>query len=105
MAWIYVLVAAAFEVAWAVGLKYSGGLTHPGPAAATVAAMLASFLFLALGVRTLPVGTAYAVWTGIGTAGTAVLGMWLFGEPREALRLGCIVLILLGVAGLRLTSG
>ncbi|MDP9347687.1 MAG: multidrug efflux SMR transporter [Gemmatimonadota bacterium] len=105
MAWIYVLVAAAFEVAWAVGLKYSGGLTRPGPAAATVAAMLASFFFLALGVRTLPVGTAYAVWTGIGTAGTAVLGMWLFGEPREALRLGCIVLILLGVAGLRLTSG
>lgn len=103
MAWIYVLVASVFEVAWAVGLKYTDGLSRLWPTVATVAAMLASFLFLSLGVRALPVGTAYAVWTGIGAAGTAVLGMLLFGESREAVRIVCLLLIVAGVVGLRLT--
>ena len=104
MAWVYVLIASVFEVAWAVGLKYTDGLTRPGPTVATVLAMLASFVFLSLGVRTLPVGTAYAVWTGIGAAGTAALGVWLFGEARDPLRVLCILLIVAGVAGLRLTA-
>lgn len=104
MPWIYVLIASVFEVFWAVGLKYTHGFSRPLPTVATVAAMLASFWFLSLGVRSLPVGTAYAVWTGIGAAGTALLGMWLFGESREAVRLVCIALIVAGVVGLRLTA-
>ena len=104
MGWIYVLIASVFEIGWAVGLKYTEGFSRPGPTAATVAAMLASFVFLSMGVRTLPVGSAYAVWTGIGAAGTALLGMWLFGESREAVRLACIALIVAGVVGLRVTA-
>lgn len=104
MPWIYVLIASVFEVSWAVGLKYTHGLSRPLPTVATVVAMLLSFWFLSLGVRSLPVGTAYAVWTGIGAAGTALLGMWLFGESREAVRIACIALIVAGVVGLRLTA-
>lgn len=104
MAWIYLIVAGVFEIAWAVGLKYTEGFTRPLPTALTVVAMIASFAFLGVALRTLPLGTAYAVWTGIGTAGTVVLGIMLLGEPIEPLRLGCIALIVSGVVGLKVLS-
>jgi len=104
MAWIYLVIAGLFEVAWAIGLKYTEGFTRPWPSLGTVAAMAVSFWLLALSLNTLPVGTAYAVWTGIGAVGTAVLGIWLFGEPRHPMRLACILLIVAGIAGLKLTS-
>lgn len=104
LAWTYLLIAAVFEVTWAVLLKYTQGLTRLWPSVGTIVAMLASFYFLALAVRTLPVGTAYAVWTGIGAVGTAILGMILLGEPRDALRLVCIALIVAGAVGLRVLS-
>jgi len=104
MAWIYLLVAGLLEVGWAIGLKYSQGFTQIVPSVATVAMMIASFAFLGLALRTLPLGTAYAVWTGIGTMGTGLLGILLFQEPAGALRLGCIALIMAGVVGLRLLT-
>ena len=105
MAWIYVLIAGLLETGWAIGLKYTEGWTKLGPSIVTVIGMIASFYFLSLALRTLPLGTAYAVWTGIGAVvGTVVLGMALFGEPVEALRLTCIGLILAGVVGLRVVS-
>jgi quaternary ammonium compound-resistance protein SugE len=94
MAWIYLLFAGLLEVAWAIGLKYTEGFTRPWPTAATVAAMVASVILLGLALRTLPVGTAYAVWTGIGAVGVALLGIVLFGESASAARLACIGLIL-----------
>lgn len=104
MAWSYLIIAGLFEVAWAVGLKYTEGFTRLWPSLGTVAAMGVSFWLLALALNTLPMGTAYAVWTGIGAVGTALLGIWLFGEPRDALRIACILLIVAGIAGLKLTS-
>jgi quaternary ammonium compound-resistance protein SugE len=104
MAWIYLLVAGLFEVVWAVGLKYTEGFSKLWPSLGTVGAMAVSFWLLALSLTTLPVGTAYAVWTGIGAVGTAALGIVLFGEPRDLLRLLCILLIVAGIAGLKLTS-
>lgn len=104
MAWMHLLIAGLFEVAWAIGLKYSDGLTRLWPSLATGAAMLVSLFFLSLALRTLPVGTGYAVWTGIGAVGTAVLGIVLFGEPRTAARLACIALIVVGILGLKLTA-
>jgi quaternary ammonium compound-resistance protein SugE len=104
MAWIWLAIAGLLEVAWAVGLKYTEGFTRPWPAALTVAAMAGSVYFLALAVRVIPIGTGYAVWTGIGAVGVAVLGMILFGEPRTLLRVGCILLIVAGIAGLKLAS-
>lgn len=101
MSWIILLIAGLFEIVWVVGLKASGGFTRSWPSARTLAAMLVSFLLLSQALKTLPVGTAYAVWTGIGTAGAAIYGMIYFGEPREAWRMACIVLILTGIAGLR----
>lgn len=103
MAWVILFVAGVFEVAWAVGLKFTAGLTRLWPSVLTVAGGLTSFVLLAQAARTLPIGTAYAVWTGIGAVGTALLGMLLFDEPRNALRLGCILLIVAGIVGLRLT--
>ena len=105
MAWLVLFIAGIFEVGWAVGLKYSEGFTRPGPTLATVAALLTSMGLLGIAVRTLPLGTAYAVWTGVGTVGTAVLGILLFREPATAARLFCIALIVAGIAGLRLTTG
>ena len=102
MAWTYLLIAGVLEVAWAVGLKYTEGFTRLWPSLWTAAAMVLSMFLLALAVRTLPVGTAYAVWTGIGAVGTVLLGMLLFGEPREAGRIVCVALIVAGVVGLRL---
>lgn len=104
MAWIYLVIAGLLEVGWAIGLKYTEGWTKLGPSVVTVIGMIASFYFLSQALRTLPLGTAYAVWTGIGAVGTVVLGMALFGEPVEALRLTCIGLILAGVVGLRMVS-
>lgn len=104
MAWIILLLAGLLEIAWAVGLKISDGLTRPGAAALTIAAMIASMALLAVAVRTLPLGTAYAVWTGIGAVGTVLLGIVLFGESTSAVRLGCIALIVVGILGLHLTE-
>ena len=104
MAWVYLFVAGLFEVGWAIGLKYTEGFTKLWPSLGTLAAMVVSFLFLAEALKTIPVGTGYAVWTGIGAVGTAILGIVLFGESREIVRLLCIVLIIGGIAGLKLTS-
>ncbi len=104
MAWIYLFIAGLFEVGWAVGLKYTEGFTRPWPTLWTVAAMIVSLTLLGLALRTLPLGTAYAIWTGTGTAGTVILGIWLFGEPADALRLACIGLIVAGIVGLKLVS-
>ena len=104
MPWLILVIAGLLEVGWAVGLKLSGGLTRPWPAAATIATMVLSMWLLAIAVRTLPVGTAYAVWTGIGTVGTALVGIAILGEPATLLRLACIALIVAGIAGLKLLS-
>lgn len=104
MDWIILLVAGLFEIVWAVGLKYSEGFSRPLPSVITIVSMVISMALLAVALRTLPVGTAYAVWTGIGVVGTAVFGIVLLGEPAEALRLLCIGLIVSGVIGLRLVS-
>ncbi len=102
MPWIYLAIAGLFEVAWAVGLKYTEGFTRLVPSLLVGAAMIASMGLLGLAVRHLPIGTAYAVWTGIGTLGAAVFGMLVLGEPAGALRLGCIGLIAAGIVGLKL---
>lgn len=104
MAWTLLLVAALLEVGWASGLKYTEGFTRPGPTVLVVIALTASMILLALAARTLPIGTAYAVWTGIGTAGTALLGMYLFGESASPVRLFCIGMIIAGVFGLKLAG-
>lgn len=104
MAWFVLLIAGLCEVAWAVGLKYSEGFSRLLPSIGTVAAMAASIGFLGLALKSLPVGTAYAVWTGIGVVGATAFGVLLFNEPATTLRLACIGLILLGVIGLKITS-
>lgn len=104
MAWVLLFVAGLFEVGWAIGLKYTEGFTRLVPSVLTIASMAVSMLLLGLALRTLPVGTAYAVWTGIGTVGTALLGIYLFGEPATALRLACIGLIVAGIFGLKLVA-
>jgi quaternary ammonium compound-resistance protein SugE len=101
MAWIFLLVAGLFEVGWAIGLKYTEGWSRLWPSLWTVAAMAVSFIFLSLALKSLPVGTAYAVWTGVGAVGTAILGIVLFAEPATALRLCCIGLIVAGIMGLK----
>ena len=104
MAWFLLCVAGVFETVWAVGLKYSDGFSRLVPSVLTVGAMAASMVLLSIALKSLPVGTAYAVWTGIGAAGTAVLGMYLFQEPATVLRLASIALIIAGIAGLKLAS-
>lgn len=104
MAWLLIVTAGVFEMMWAVGLKYSDGFSRLVPSVLTVAAMAASIGCLGIALKSLPVGTAYAVWTGIGAAGTAVLGMYLFEEPATLLRLGSIALVVAGIVGLRLAS-
>jgi quaternary ammonium compound-resistance protein SugE len=103
-AWFILVVAGVLEVGWAIGLKYTDGFTRPLPTILTLASMVASVALLGLALKELPVGTAYAVWTGIGTVGTAILGMVLFGDPATALRLACIGLIVAGILGLKLVS-
>jgi quaternary ammonium compound-resistance protein SugE len=104
MAWIYLFIAGLCEIGWAIGLKYSEGFSKLRPSLVTVLLMIVSFILLSAALKTLPVGTAYAVWTGIGAAGTAVMGMLLFGESRDALKIACILLIVAGIIGLKLTS-
>jgi quaternary ammonium compound-resistance protein SugE len=104
MAWVLLFIAGLFEVGWAVGLKYTDGFTRLWPSVGTGVALVASMLLLASAVRTLPLGTAYAVWTGIGTVGTAVLGIVPFREPATAMRLVCITMIVAGIVGLKLAS-
>ena len=104
MAWVILAAAGLLEIGWAIGLKYTDGFTRLGPTVATVAAMVASMVLLGLAMRTLPVGTAYAVWTGIGTVGTVLLGMVLFGESAQPIRLLFIAMIVGGIAGLKLVT-
>ncbi|GLS31546.1 MAG: quaternary ammonium compound efflux SMR transporter SugE [Mesorhizobium sp.] len=104
MAWIYLFFAGVFEIGWAIGLKYTAGFTRLTPTLLTVASMIVSLGLLGLALKTLPVGTAYAIWTGIGTVGTALLGIWLLGEPATAARLACIALIVSGIVGLKLVA-
>lgn len=104
MAWVLLFIAGLLEVGWAIGLKYTEGFTRLWPTVWTLAAMAASMGLLGLALRTLPVGTGYAVWVGVGAAGTAALGIILFGESRDPLRLFCLALIVAGVIGLRLVS-
>ena len=103
MSWIYLLIASLFEITWAVGLKYSSGFSKPAPSAITVTAMILSYVFLSIGVKDLPIGTGYAVWTGIGAVGTALYGILFFDEPRDLIRIFFIFLIVAGIIGLRLT--
>ncbi len=105
MPWIILFIASLFEISWAIGLKYSHSFTRPVASVVTVVGLVMSVVLLALAARTLPIGTAYAVWTGIGAAGTAILGLWLFGEPATPARLACIALIILGVVGLKIAGG
>ena len=102
MAWIWLLAAALCEIAWAIGLKYSQGFSRLWPSVWTVLIMLLSFMLLSQAMKSLPVGTAYAVWTGIGAAGTAILGMILFNEPRDFWRIASLALIAIGIIGLKL---
>ena len=104
MAWLYLFVAGLFEMAWAIGLKYTEGFSRLVPSLLTVAAMIVSLALLGLALKTLPVGTAYAVWTGIGAVGTAALGIYLFGEPATAARLASMGLIVAGIVGLKLVT-
>ena len=104
MSWLLLLGAGLFEIGWATGLKYTQGFTRPVPTLATVGMMAVSLWLLGLALRDLPLGTAYAVWTGIGTIGTALLGMVIYGDSADPLRFGCIALVVAGIAGLKLTA-
>ncbi len=104
MAWVWLVLAGLLEIVWAIGLKYTDGFTRLWPSVMTIAAMIASVYFLAVAVRTIPIGTGYAVWTGIGAVGVAILGMILFGEPKTLLRIGSILLIVAGIVGLKLVT-
>jgi quaternary ammonium compound-resistance protein SugE len=104
MAWTFLVIAGLFEVGWAIGLKYTDGFSRLWPSVGTILAMILSLAFLGLALKTLPVGTAYAVWTGIGAVGTVILGIVLFAEPATVLRLGCVGLILAGIIGLKLVT-
>jgi quaternary ammonium compound-resistance protein SugE len=104
MAWIYLFIAGLFEIGWAVGLKYTAGFTRLWPSVVTIVTMILSFYFLSSAVKTIPIGTAYAIWTGIGAVGTAILGIILFGESKELVRLFFIMLIVIGIVGLKIFS-
>lgn len=102
MAWVYLFIAGLLEIGWAIGLKYTDGFSRLWPTLWTAGSMLASIILLGLALKTLPVGTGYAVWTGIGAVGTAILGIYLLGEPANAMRIGSIALIVAGIIGLKL---
>jgi quaternary ammonium compound-resistance protein SugE len=106
MAWVWLTVAGLFEISWALGLKYSQGLslTKPGLTALTIGLSIVSFALLGQATKTLPIGTSYAVWTGIGAVGAAILGIILFGESRDPARIACIAMIVVGIVGLKLTT-
>ena len=104
LAWLVLVIAGLFEVVWAIGLKYADGFTRPLASIFTVIAILISMALLGLAAKTLPIGTAYAVWTGIGAIGTAILGILLFGDSANLIRLGCLALIVLGIVGLKFVA-
>jgi quaternary ammonium compound-resistance protein SugE len=104
MAWVYLVIAGLLEIGWAIGLKYTYGFSRLWPSVATVACMAVSLVFLSLSLKTIPIGTGYAVWTGIGATGTALFGIFVLGESRDIARVLCIVLIIAGVLGLKMTS-
>ena len=104
MAWVVLVIAGIFEIGWAIGLKYTEGFTRFWPTVLTIAAMVISVGMLGIAVRTLPIGTAYAIWTGIGTVGTILFGIVLLGEPTTFIRLLCLSLIILGIVGLKLVT-
>jgi len=104
MAWIHLFIAGLFEIGWAIGLKYTNGFTKLWPSVITIIGMVLSFYFLSTAVKSIPIGTAYAVWTGIGAVGTAILGIILFGESKEVIRLFFILLIIVGIIGLKIFS-
>jgi quaternary ammonium compound-resistance protein SugE len=104
MPWICLIIAGLLEIGWAIGLKYTEGWTRLWPSVITLVLMVSSFYFLSLAVRSVPIGTAYALWTGMGAIGAALLGMAIFGEPCNAWRIVCLVMIVGGIAGLKLTS-
>ena len=104
MAWIYLFIAGLFEIGWAVGLKYTDGFTRLWPSIVTIVTMILSFYFLSSAVKTIPIGTAYAIWTGIGAVGTAILGIILFDESKEFIRIIFIMLIVVGIVGLKFFS-
>jgi quaternary ammonium compound-resistance protein SugE len=104
MAWLYLVVAGIFEVVWATSLKYTDGFTKLYPSIITIVGMIISFMFLSISLKTLPLGTAYAIWTGIGAIGTVIIGILMFGEPQSIARILFVVLIISGIVGLKLTS-
>ncbi len=104
MAWTYLVIAGLFECAWAIGLKFTVGFTRSWPSLFTILSMVISFWLLSSAMRSIPVGTAYAVWTGIGAVGVAVLGMAIFGESKDLMRVICLLLIVSGIVGLKLVS-
>lgn len=104
MPWIYLFIAGLLEIAWAIGLNYSDGFSKPIPSIITIILMLFSFVFLSQALKTIPVGTGYAIWTGIGAVGTAILGIVLFNEPRDFARIVCLLLIVSGIVGLKVLS-
>ncbi len=104
MAWIYLVIAGFLEIGWAIGLKHTDGFSKLWPSVLTICGMIASFSLLAAALKSIPVGTGYAVWTGIGAAGTAIVGMAFLGESREVVRIVCIMLIVAGVVGLKFAS-
>jgi len=103
-AWIFLLLAGGFEIVWAVGMKYSHGWTKMWPSIITLIAMVCSVIFLSLAIKYIPLGTAYAIWTGLGAAGTALAGIWLFGESANAPRMISLAIIVIGIVALKLTS-
>ncbi len=105
MSWVYLFLAGMLEIVWAIGLKYTEGFTRLWPSVITIAVAWLSFYLLALAVKTIPVGTGYAIWTGIGAAGVAILGMILFGEPATIARFVFLALIIVGIVGLKLSAG
>jgi quaternary ammonium compound-resistance protein SugE len=104
MSWVFLFIAGVFEIGWAVGLKYTEGFSKPLPTVLTIGAMAISLWMLGLALKELPIGTAYAIWTGIGTVGTAILGIYLFNDPATVVRLACIGLIVAGIVGLKLVA-
>ena len=104
MPWCYLIIAGFFEIAWAVGLKYTVGFTRLIPSIITIISYIASLIFLSFAIKSIPIGTGYAVWTGIGAVGTAILGIILFGESRELARIMCIFLIITGIVGLKILA-
>lgn len=104
MAWFLLVLAGLFEIGWAIGLKYTEGFTKPLPSILTALCMIVSLALLGMALKSLPVGTAYAIWTGIGAVGTAILGMWLLGDPANAARLACIAVIIGGILGLKFAA-